>query len=89
MATTISAKKRILQHERNRQRNVAHRSKMRTFVRKVEEAIAAKDHPGAREIFRQTAQILDKMVTKGIIHKNNAARRKSRLNARIKALVVQ
>lgn len=88
MANTVQAKKRVKQAEIHRQRNVADRSRLRTFIKKVVMAIEAKDHAQAMTAFREVQPLLDKMAVKGIIHRNKAARHKSRLNARIKALVV-
>ena len=59
---------------------------MRTFVKKVVKAIAAGDKAQAEVAYKEAMPIVDKMVGKGLIHKNKAARHKSRLNARIRAL---
>lgn len=83
MANTSSAKKRIRTNERKRQRNLAYRSKVKTMVRKAEQAIASGQ--GAPEALREAQRTLDKAAVKGIIHKNNAARRLSRLAAKHKA----
>ncbi len=88
MANTVQAKKRVKQAEVSRQRNVADRSRLRTFIKKVLIAIESKDYAVATEAFRAAQPVLDKMAVKGIIHRNKAARHKSRLNARIKALQV-
>jgi small subunit ribosomal protein S20 len=82
------AKKRAKQAEVSRQHNVADRSKLRTYIKKVLVAIETKNHQAAMEAFKVAQPILDKMAVKGIIHKNKAARHKSRLNAKIKALAV-
>ncbi len=89
MANTPQAKKRIRQNEKNRLRNQTHRSKLRTYVKKVIAAIESGDKSVAQEAFKQAVPVIDGMVTKGIIHKNNAARRKSRLSAHIKKLAVK
>lgn len=86
MANTVQAKKRVKQAEVSRQRNVADRSRLRTFIKKVLVAIEAKNYDEATAAFRVAQPILDKMAVKGVIHRNKAARHKSRLNARIKAL---
>ncbi|MFN3920409.1 MAG: 30S ribosomal protein S20 [Methylohalobius sp.] len=86
MANTPSAKKRARQAQKRYLRNKAHRSRMRTVIKKVLKAIEAKDLEAAREAYRQAVPVIDSMVNKGILHKNNAARKKSRLSARLKAL---
>ncbi|MFQ6370243.1 30S ribosomal protein S20 [Shewanella sp. YIC-542] len=86
MANSKTAKKRALQSEKRRQHNASRRSMMRTYVKKVIAAIRAGDHKAAVEAFAAAQPILDRMATKGLIHKNKAARHKARLNARIKAL---
>ena len=86
MANTKQAKKRVLQAEERRLRNRGHRSSMRTAIKKVLTAVSAGSVDEAQTIFRQTQGVIDSMVNKGIIHRNKAARHKSRLNARILAL---
>ncbi|HVY53501.1 MAG TPA: 30S ribosomal protein S20 [Gammaproteobacteria bacterium] len=86
MANTAQAKKRARQSEKHRQHNAGLRSQLRTALKKVHTAIATKDKTAAGSTFKQAQPIIDKMVTKGIIHKNKAARHKSRLNAQIKGL---
>ncbi len=86
MANTAQAKKRARQAEKHREQNTAQRSHMRTFVKKVVKAIAAGDKAQAEVAYKEAMPIVDKMVGKGLIHKNKAARHKSRLNARIRAL---
>ncbi|KFZ36595.1 30S ribosomal protein S20 [Shewanella mangrovi] len=86
MANSKTAKKRALQSEKRRQHNASRRSMMRTYVKKVIAAIRAGDHAAAVEAFNAAQPILDRMATKGLIHKNKAARHKARLNTRIKAL---
>ncbi|GAB6067375.1 30S ribosomal protein S20 [Methylothermus subterraneus] len=88
MANTASAKKRARQAIKRYLRNKAHRSRMRTLIKKVLKATAAGDLEAAREAYREAVPVIDSMVNKGIIHKNNAARKKSRLSARIKALAL-
>ena len=89
MANIASAKKRARQAQKRYLRNKAHRSRMRTFIKKVLKAIDAGDLAAAQEAYRKAVPIIDSMVNKGIIHKNNAARKKSRLNARLKALATR
>ncbi len=86
MANIKSAKKRAIQAEKRRQHNASRRSMMRTFTKKVVAAIATGDKAAATEAFNAAQPILDRMATKGLIHKNKAARTKSRLAAQIKAL---
>ena len=86
MANTKQAKKRVLQNEEQRLRNRSHRSSMRTAIKKVLSAVATGSVDEAQTTFRQTQGVIDSMVNKGIIHKNKAARHKSRLSARILAL---
>lgn len=86
MANTKQAKKRVRQSEKNRQRNASMRSMLRSYVKKVVVAIAAKDQKAAEASLQEAAPIIDRMAGKGIIHKNKAARHKSRLSAQIKKL---
>lgn len=86
MANTLQAKKRARQAEKHRERNVAQRSLVRTQIVKVIKAIASGDKAQAAAAFKTAVPVIDRMARKGIIHKNKAARHKSRLNARIKAL---
>jgi small subunit ribosomal protein S20 len=67
-------------------RNASQRSRFRTHLKKVARALHAKDKENATAAYRAAVPIIDSMVGKGFIHKNQAARRKRRLNARIKAL---
>lgn len=86
MANSKSAKKRALQSEKRRQHNASRSSMLRTYVKKVIAAITAGDYAAATAAFAVAQPIVDRMATKGLIHKNKAARYKSRLNAKIKAL---
>ncbi|WP_371038875.1 30S ribosomal protein S20 [Rhodosalinus sp. FB01] len=86
MANTPQAKKRALQNERRYAVNKARRSRIRTFLRKVEEAIAAGDKDAAAAALRAAQPQLMRGVTKGVLHKNTAARKMSRLSARVKAI---
>ena len=79
MANTQSAIKRIRSSERRRKINQVHRSRARTFVKKTRALIAAGQLEQAEAMAQQAASALDKAAQKGVIHKNNAARRKSRL----------
>ncbi|MFC1753783.1 30S ribosomal protein S20 [Thermoproteota archaeon] len=78
MANTKTAKENIKINERNRQRNLHFRTKMKTFVKKAQTALQTKAE-NCEQIVKETLIILDKTVTKGIIHKNTAARKKSAL----------
>jgi small subunit ribosomal protein S20 len=86
MANTKSAEKRAREAVARRARNVAHRSKVRSAVRRVVEAIRSGKKDEARAALREAAPVIDSMARKGIIHRNKAARHKSRLAARIKSL---
>ena len=86
MANIKSAKKRARQSEKARQRNVSARSMVRTAIKKVIKAIDAKDKAGAEAALKSATPIFDRYAARGLIHKNKAARHKSRLNASIRAL---
>jgi small subunit ribosomal protein S20 len=87
MANTASARKRIRQTKVRTARNAARKSRMRTFVKKVETAIASGDKAVAAEALRAAQPEMQRASGKGIIHANTVARKLSRLSARIKALV--
>ena len=86
MANSPQAKKRARQNERRLEVNKARRSRIRTHLRKVEEAIASGDKDAATAALRAAQPELMRGVTKGVYHKNTAARKMSRLTARVKAL---
>ena len=86
MANSAQARKRARQAEDARQRNASQRSMMRTYVKKVVNAIAAGNKDAAADAYKAAVPVLDRMADKGLVHKNKAARHKSRLNAQIKAL---
>lgn len=86
MANIKSAKKRARQSEQSRMRNVSARSMMRTSLKKVVKAIEANDKATATQAFQAAAPLLDRYASRGLIHKNKAARHKSRLNAKIQSL---
>jgi small subunit ribosomal protein S20 len=86
MANTASARKRIRQTEKRTARNRARRSRVRTFLRKVEQAISGGDQARAQDAFRAAQPELHRAATKGVLHRNMVARKLSRLSARIKAL---
>ena len=85
MANTKSARKRVRTNERNRQMNRPYRSASRTLVKRAELAIAAGDQDAANEAVKRAVHMLDRAYSKNVIHKNNAARRKSRLVSKLHA----
>lgn len=86
MANSPQARKRARQNENRFAINKARRSRIRTFLRKVEEAIASGDKEAATAALRAAQPELMRGVTKGVYHKNTAGRKVSRLAARVKAL---
>jgi small subunit ribosomal protein S20 len=86
MAHHASAKKRIRQIERRTEANRMRMSRVRTFLRKVEDAIASGDQEQARLAFRAVQPELMRGAKRGLIHRNTVARRLSRMSARIKAM---
>ena len=86
MANTKSAEKRIRQNTTRRDRNRAARSRLRTAVRKLRTEVEAGNKQGAEELLPGTASLLDSTARKGIIHKNAAARTKSRLSKAVDSL---
>ena len=86
MANTPQSKKRARQGEKRAAVNKSRRSRMRTYIRKVEEAIASGDQTAAQEALKAAQPELMRGVTKGIFHKNTASRKMSRLAARVKAM---
>tara|TARA_Y100001936_G_scaffold101730_1_gene100088 strand:- start:290 stop:553 length:264 start_codon:yes stop_codon:yes gene_type:complete len=83
MANTAQARKRARQSVARRERNMALKSKLRTFVKNVVKAIDSEDKSVASENYKKAVPVIDASVSKGIIHKNKAARYKSRLNKQI------
>jgi small subunit ribosomal protein S20 len=86
VANTKSAEKAARQAEKHRARNVALRSRMRTAVRNVSTAVAGGNKEAAQVSYKQAVPVIDSLVSKQIIHRNKAARHKSRLAARIRAM---
>ncbi|MDC0185842.1 30S ribosomal protein S20 [Gammaproteobacteria bacterium] len=86
MANTSSAKKRVKQSERNRERNIALKNRMRTSVKKVLKATDDGNQTEAVESYKIAKPLIDSLARKGIIHKNKAANQKKKLSKRIKAL---
>ncbi|MEO1537403.1 MAG: 30S ribosomal protein S20 [Pseudomonadota bacterium] len=86
MANSPQSKKRARQNQRRLDVNKARRSRIRTFLRRVEEAIASGDKDAASAALKQAQPELMRGVTKGVYHKNTASRKMSRLAARLKAI---
>lgn len=86
MANIKSAKKRARQAEKHRRHNASMRSMVRTYIKKVVNAIAAGDKKLAEDSLKEAFPVIDRMATKGLLHKNKAARHKSRLTAQIKKM---
>ena len=86
MANIKSAKKRARQGVKRNARNASSRSMLRTSIKKVVTAIAAKDKAGAEAAYKAAEPVMDRYASRGLIHKNKANRHKSRLTAHIKAL---
>lgn len=86
MANSPQAKKRARQNEKRFAVNKARRSRIRTYLRKVEEALASGDKDAAETALRAAQPELMRGVTKGVYHKNTASRKMSRLSARVKSL---
>ncbi len=88
MANSPQAKKRARQAEKRRTHNASLRSMVRTYLKKVSTAIESGDQDAAKTAYVAAVPVLDRMADKGIVPKNKAARHKSRLNAKIKAMAV-
>ena len=86
MANTSSAKKAVRKIERRTAVNRSRRSQMRTYLRKVEEALATGDQASASAALDKAAPLLMRAAQKGIVHKNTASRKVSRLSKRVRAL---
>jgi len=86
MANIKSAKKRVLIAEANRQRNVAFKSSIKTAVKKAMDLASSEDKEALNAAISKVYQLCDKAVVKGILHKNTAARKKSRLVLAIKKI---
>ena len=86
MANSASARKRVRQAAKSRQHNMSLRSKARTYIKKVVNAIEAGDKKVAQEAYQQMVPLVDNIARKGLYHKNKIARHKSRLNKKIKAM---
>jgi small subunit ribosomal protein S20 len=86
MANSAQARKRARQADKQREHNMSLRSELRTAIKKVQKAIEAGDKSAAKTVFSESTSIVDSIADKKIIHKNKAARHKSRLSAAIKAM---
>lgn len=86
MANTAQARKRARQAETHRQHNAGRRSMMRTYIKRVLAAVAAGNKADAQAAYNEAVPVIDRSANNGLIHKNKAARFKSRLNIQIKAL---
>jgi small subunit ribosomal protein S20 len=86
MANSAQARKRARQAVKQRAHNNSLRSTLRTAVKRVQKAIVAGDKTAAQNVFQESVSVIDRIADKKIIHKNKAARHKSRLAAHIKAL---
>ena len=88
MANSAQARKRARQGEQRRQHNTSLRSMLRTAIKKVRKAVEAGDKAAAQTVLQSSQAIIDRIADKKIVHKNTAARYKSRLSSAIKALSV-
>lgn len=86
MANIASAKKRARQSEKRRVHNASFRSMLRTEIKKVVTAIADGNKDAATAAYKKAVPVIDRMINKGYIHKNKAARHKAHLNSQIRAL---
>jgi small subunit ribosomal protein S20 len=86
LANSVQARKRARQAEKHRQHNASRRSAMRTRIKNVVKAIGAGDKEAASEAYKQAVPAIDRAANQGLIHKNKAARHKSRLNTQIKSM---
>lgn len=86
MANSPQARKRARQAKKQRLHNASLRSRVRTYIKRVLAAVEAGDKAAAQKAYTEATPIIDSMVNKGILHKNKAARHKSRLNSKVKAL---
>lgn len=86
MANHKSAKKRVRQNEKRRAVNRTRRSSLRTQIKKLRAAVSGSDQNGAQELLSPTVSAIDKAVNKGVLHKNTAARYKSRLTGHVAGL---
>lgn len=86
MANSAQARKRARQNDKQRMHNASLRSALRTAIKKVIKAVDAGDQVAAQSVYQQSVSVIDSIADKKIIHKNKAARHKSRLSSAIKAM---
>ena len=86
MANSPQARKRARQAEKRRRHNASQRSMVRTYIKRVDAAIESREYDAASAALNDAIPVIDRMASKGIMHKNKAARHKSRLNAKVAAL---
>ena len=86
MANTAQSKKRARQAEDNRQRNAPMRTRFRSAIKRVNAAVTGGDKAAAESAYKEAVVIIDKTESKGLIHKNKAARHKSRLNIQVRGM---
>ena len=86
MANTAQAKKRVRQAVTRRARNVGQRARVRTVIKQVLIAVESEDKTEAQKAFREAVSVIDRMTDKGILHRNTAARHKSRLNTHLRSM---
>ncbi|MDA8095934.1 MAG: 30S ribosomal protein S20 [Betaproteobacteria bacterium] len=86
MANSAQARKRARQADKQRAHNAAQRSEFRTAIKKVKKAVSAGDKSAAQRVYDDAMSTIDRIADKKIVHKNKAARHKSRLSAAIKAI---
>ena len=86
MANSAQARKRAHQAIKNRTHNASPRTALRTAVKKVLKSVEAGDKAAAQTVYQDSVKVLDRIADKGVFHKNKAARHKSRLSAKIKAM---
>jgi small subunit ribosomal protein S20 len=86
VANSAQAKKRARQAEKNRRHNASQRSMMRTYIKNVYKAVDAGDKAAAEAAYKAAGPVIDSMAGKGLIHKNKAARHKSRMNGHVRAM---
>ena len=86
MANTVQARKRARQATEQRAHNMSLRSTLRTAIKKVRKAIEAGDKAAAQQVFQASVSVIDSIADKQIVHKNKAARHKSRLSAAVKGM---
>lgn len=86
MANSAQSRKRARQNVKRRQLKASQRSMVRTYIKRINKAVEEKNYETATEAYKLAVPVIDRMADKGVIHKNKAARHKSRLNKAVKAL---